>query len=398
VRILILPSAYPSGDNDFAGAFIRDQAAVIAMRHEVTVAAPLLLSLKAILTGRTATRSTTNSAVPSTGIKRPSVLTIRIPNLTNRWERLTYALWRQCMSRALFKRFDADPPDLIHAHFVRPAGTVAARLSKRWERPTLLTEHSGPFKVQLRTNWIRRETTSTLHSVDQVLAVSPALRDSIISEIPDIRPLVLGNVLDDSFFVPPSERKSTGIFRFLFVGRLVPIKGLDVLLLAAAELKAREPKNWRLDIAGDGPLRVALGRTITELGLESHVAFLGSLDRRGVLRQMQLSDVFVLPSRAETFGVVLIEAMGCGVPVIACSCGGPSWVVDSDSGVLVPPEDSHRLQEAMFDLLTRRIELSAGQVRASAVRRFGRTTWLDQYDLTIRKLVDATSRSDSVPS
>jgi glycosyltransferase involved in cell wall biosynthesis len=153
--------------------------------------------------------------------------------------------------------------------------------------------------------------------------------------------------------------------RLLAVGRLVPIKGFDVLLRAFAATRARVP-GLLLEIAGDGPLRAELER---QAG--AGVTFLGRLD--GVSQAYERAAAVVVPSRGEGFGMVALEAMERGRAVVASRVGGlPELVVPGETGMLVRPEDPAALSSALVELagdldLVRRLGANG---RARALERF----------------------------
>jgi rhamnosyl/mannosyltransferase len=134
----------------------------------------------------------------------------------------------------------------------------------------------------------------------------------------------------------------------LFVGRLVPYKGVDVLIRAMAGLEAQ------LAVVGDGPLRAALEGAAVDGGVSDRVHFLGALTDHEIVALYHASDVFVLPSvtRAEAFGMVQIEAMACGTPVVSTDVpSGVPWVNQhSESGLVVPAGDADRLNDALRQL------------------------------------------------
>jgi len=137
--------------------------------------------------------------------------------------------------------------------------------------------------------------------------------------------------------------------RILFVGRLVPYKGVDVLLRAMRDVNATAL------IVGDGPLRQRLQEQASAAGISSRVNFLGQLDDEDVIAHLHACDLFVLPSvtRAETFGVVQLEAMACGKPVVSTNLPtGVPWVNRHEhSGLVVPPGDDGALASALNRLL-----------------------------------------------
>jgi len=138
----------------------------------------------------------------------------------------------------------------------------------------------------------------------------------------------------------------------LYAGRLLRIKGVHHLLGAFLRVLARFPLA-RLLIVGDGEEGQDLQTSARRLGLGPRVAFLGSLPHEDVIRCMRAADVFVLPSLVESFGIVLLEAMGCGLPVVASRVMGiPYLVEDGLNGFLVPPTDEEALADRITALLS----------------------------------------------
>jgi glycosyltransferase involved in cell wall biosynthesis len=131
----------------------------------------------------------------------------------------------------------------------------------------------------------------------------------------------------------PTRHTPGGPIRVLFVGRLIDWKAVDVLLDAFARLHLPA----QLEILGDGPMRAALEEQARRLGIADRVAFAGWQPQRECARRLQQADVLVLPSLYECGGAVVLEAMACGLPVVATDWGGPADYLDSTCGILVPP-------------------------------------------------------------
>ncbi len=171
-----------------------------------------------------------------------------------------------------------------------------------------------------------------------------------------IDPLVVYNGFDAERF-QPQEPDPTLRARFaphgegivLYAGRLIPWKGVQYAIAAMEEL----PQAVLL-IAGDGHYRQTLEAQVRAAGLEGRVHFLGHVPHEELPRWLALSDVLVAPSFAsETFGIALVEAQSCGVPVVASRFGGfPEVVRDGETGLLVPPQDPHALAQALRELLS----------------------------------------------
>jgi len=158
--------------------------------------------------------------------------------------------------------------------------------------------------------------------------------------------------------------------RVLCVGRLIPVKGHLVLLRALAQARTRVP-DLVLDIAGSGPLEPALRAYARELGLGDAIRFLGFVSP--VQTAIEQSAVIVVPSLGEGFGMVALEAMERGRPVIASAVGGlPEIVADRETGLVVTPGDAEELAEAM-------VALGSDPSRAAAMGAAGRRRALESF-------------------
>jgi glycosyltransferase involved in cell wall biosynthesis len=158
--------------------------------------------------------------------------------------------------------------------------------------------------------------------------------------------------------------------RLAIVGRLIPIKGHEVLLRALAGARERLP-DLTLEIAGEGPLEPELRATVARLGLDAAVTFLGRV--APVAPVLERAEIVVVPSFGEGFGMVALEAMERGRPVIASNAGGlPEIVGDGRAGLLVPPGDDAALAAAIVDL-------AGDRVRAAAIGAAGRARALAEF-------------------
>lgn len=257
-------------------------------------------------------------------------------------------------------------PDLLHAHQAQWAG-VAACLASRWFGiPYLVTEHSHYLLTgELPRSVLPMIITAYAHAA-RVIAVSHVLAD-VIASFGIIDTLqIIPNGVDENFFTLPTAPPRHDYFQFISIGRLVTEKRFDLLLRAFARLIRHVPYA-RLLIVGDGPEYANLLALRDELSLS--VTFTGSLHAQAVRDALQSSDALVSCSDVETFGIVLLEAMACGVPVIATRSGGPKDIVTEQSGLLVPPQDVTALADAMRQMCYTRYTREA--VRQYAVERFG---------------------------
>ena len=265
--------------------------------------------------------------------------------------------------------------DLIHAHSSHPDGYAALALAQRYRRPFVITEHTGPFSSLTSTPALRRKTLAALAAARRAWCVSHALTQEVRSYFPPdqqghIRTLFNG--MDSTRFHPPARwTPDPAAPRFLFVGFLVEGKNVPTLIDAFRRVRQRLP-GARLDIAGSGPLRGAIEQQIAAHGLGEAVRLHGQRSRAEVAALMRdACDILVLPSQSETFGVVLIEALASGKPVVASRCGGPeSIVTDPSLGAMCLPNDVQDLARCLLETAARLPEFDPAAIRAHAVRTF----------------------------
>ena len=206
----------------------------------------------------------------------------------------------------------------------------------------------------------RRRVVAVLQETDAVLCVSRHLRSAVLDlGIAPHRVHVWRQGVDTAAFCSgdrAAARRRLGLPEAgavaLWVGRMVPVKGLDVLLDAAAILRGRGV-SMHLHLVGDGPLRDGLEARVHTLGLASSVSFAGCLAQAHLPDWYRAADLTVLPSRSEGLPNVLREAKACGTPFVASRVGGIEEIADEPWDQLVPPEDPCALATAIQSTLRR---------------------------------------------
>lgn len=250
-------------------------------------------------------------------------------------------------------------PELIHAHWIFPQGTVAVVLGKLFRIPVIVTAHGGDafalkggvlsrvkrWTVQLCAMW----TSNTLATAK---AIASSKRFCVIPMGIDFQSFSSGTPKHLGF----SQHSHKLIL--LFVGRLVAKKGMDSLIRAIAKLPDDHRKRIDLWVVGDGIERARLESLAKDLRVEGNVFFYGKVPNKQLPAYYAAADIFVAPSvidsdgDTEGQGVILLEAMASGTPVIASDIGGIGEVIDNGrTGVLVPAGNSEQLAEAISALL-----------------------------------------------
>lgn len=255
-------------------------------------------------------------------------------------------------------------PDVVHAHL--HASIVAASCAIDGTTPSfVITEHSEAI---WRNSAAWSEALSAYARADAILTVSARIADRLVATAAvDASTLhVVRNTLHCVPSVPPSKRRARpGGDVVGVVARLLPEKGVDVFLRAAAQI-ARALPQTRFVVVGGGPERSRLLELTDSLGLRSRVRFLGARDEAtSVIRDL---DVLCVPSRSEGTPLVVLEAMAAGTPIVATAAGGiPEQVCHGREALLVAPEDEAALAAAVLRLLER--PRLAQRLAAAARRR-----------------------------
>jgi glycosyltransferase involved in cell wall biosynthesis len=303
---------------------------------------------------------------------------------------------------------------VVHTHLF--AANVVGRLAARMAGlPVLSTIHAADYEpvARLGNPGLTRSKQILLQAADalsvvmsrvHLVAVSRYVAESAVRRlaVPSHRVEVIPNAIDVALFRPDGDRRDTvraslaldrDIPVLVCVGRLTPQKGQDILIRALAESRNVRP-NCHLLLVGDGPSRAQLQALAERCGVETQVSFLGP--RWDVPDVLRASDVLILPSLHEGFGLVLVEALASGIPVVASRTGPASEIVrEGETGFLFTPGDPVGLARALACLLAdpeRRHEMGR-RGRQDAVERFALPTMVRRIEaLYERTHADADAR------
>ena len=288
--------------------------------------------------------------------------------------------------------------DLIHAHFSYPDGVAAVLLGRRYQVPVIITEHI-PWDVWATHPQVRRRAIRAIEQCDLHISVSNSVHRSVQHYLgPDQKMVVVPNGVDGSIFTPGPHARRRIANQILFAGAVRPIKGIDILLRSMRLLKDRY-RHVTLLVIGE-PFYESyrkeesrLRQIARELLIDDRVRFLGGKTPEEVAAYMEESAMLVLPSRAESFGSVLVEALACGTPVVATRCGGPEDIVNDRVGVLAPPENPEALANGIEHVLDHAADYDPAALRAHALENFG----LESVGRRLEQIYDRVVREFQAP-
>ena len=265
-----------------------------------------------------------------------------------------YILWAmQVMKKAIFQKRSIS---ITHAHYVFPSGVFSLLLKKLFKIPYVVTAHGGDIEKMAKKNaTIRKWTTRILQESSHVIAVGPVLAKQIETDfhVSNDKITIMSMGVNREVFKPGNKNDARKLlklspdeFLFSFVGNVIKQKGIEELLQAFQEVKSNTAKQVKLAIIGSRR-DVSFMEKIAPL-LNNDVLLIDPVKQPDLVTWFQASDVFVLPSHIEGFGLVALEAIACGTPVIATDVGGLSSLLAHDAGHLVEAHNAHALKEEML--------------------------------------------------
>ncbi len=286
--------------------------------------------------------------------------------------------------------------DLLHVHYAVPHATAAflakQMLAQERDLKVVTTLHGTDITLVGQAQSFFTVTKFSIERSDAVTAVSNYLKEETYRSFgcDGCAIEVIPNFVNLEKYRPAEPRPrppfvSPGAKFLIHISNFRPVKRVPEVVRIFATVRQAMPAV--LVLVGDGPQRLEAEAQVERLGLRKDVFFLGKLD--SVLDLLQGADIFLLPSASESFGLAALEAMACGVPVVASKIGGlPEVVVDGESGILIPPDRVDEMGEAAVELL--RDQARWQEMRRGAVDRaqlFSADRVVPLYEDLYRRLV-----------
>lgn len=344
MNLVVVSHLYPGRLSQTAGSFVHNQVRFLAQHCSLQVVAPVPWFP---LPG--CGRWSSYRDVPTTECRDDiDVLHPRYRLLPGRWWfSRAWRAYRRAISSAV-----PDRPDLVHAHCAYIDGLAAAEYARQQRCPLVLTVHGNDVKhLPDEHPRLRARVSQALQRADAVIAVSAQLAERVEELGADPgRVRVIPNGVDCEIFRPKGRRyPGESGWRLVYVGRFQAAKGIGVLLQALSRLRGAG-RTVDLELIGGAPATGTAAGFAAEagaLGLQDHVRFVDEIPWTALPERLSQADIFVLPSFSEGLPLVLLEAMACGLPLVATRCGGPEEIVTDDVGVLVDVGDPDQLAAAI---------------------------------------------------
>ncbi len=389
IKVLILPSWYlPDG-----GGFFKDHAEALHYgEFHVDVLVNRVLGI---------TRNSLYHILQARKIKENIEGPLRvIRSAFVKWPKMEKHNLRGWVKKylELYKHYEIKygKPDIIIVHSSIWAGYVAARIKEEYEIPYILVEHRSRFARNIQAaqkmirEWYFPFIRSTLVQADRIVTVSPSIDNQLISISPGIRNKIstIPNLIDTEFFNLPEKKRDKEPFIIISFGILEDVKGFDILIEAFSKFIKLHDGDFYLRIGGRGSKFKKLMKLARKFNVAEKISLHGYVPREEVAREMQLANLFILPSRFEAFGVVLIEAMATGCPVISTHSGGPSHIVKENTGILVETENVDSLVNAMDSIYLSYEKYDPDEIRKEITTKYTKEVIRGQYHSLILEVLN----------
>ena len=375
MKLFIIPSWYPTEIHPESGSFFRDRASILQKNGiEIIIGAPVTHSLKDFFRF-----SHNNTIQVDINGELPTYLLESI-NIFPKMEKLFFKRYKKFAITIFNKLLETHGlPDLVMIHSSLWAGGALGEILNKNDIPFVLTEHLKEFLIPNGFSTFQKNIIHNTYSMaSQILLSSSSLKNAISKNFNTHKSKLnlLPNPVDESLFtlrkIPNNKPQLTIVCISLFR----PEKRIDLVLesfnnLVHSGIKAK------LKLIGDGPLKHEIENQIQKLGVSDLVELPGYLPQKRIIDELHNSHFLVLPSDIETFGMVLVEAQACGLPVVATDCGGPKDIVTAESGILVTPGSVSELAGGMQKLIRSFDEFDPSEIRNSVIQKFGQQSYAE---------------------
>ncbi len=309
---------------------------------------------------------------------------------TSNYPLFEFPLYSLSLASKMVEVAEFEKLDLLHVHYAIPHATSAflakEMLSKNRDLKVFTTLHGTDITlVGLEPSFLPLVRFSIERS-DGVTAVSRFLKEKTITNYScetDIR--VIPNFVDTKFFKPSANgefRKAIapkGEKILVHTSNFRPVKRVSDTIRIFEKVQREVPS--KLILVGDGPDRSECERLTRQMDLYDKVKFLGKQD--GLVEILSSSDIFLIPSQSESFGLAALEAMACGLPVISSSVGGlPELVRHNETGFIAEIGDIDRMAKYTLELLTndKKYKIFSENARSRAVNKFDTSIVVPLYE------------------
>ena len=379
--VLWLPSWYPNKLAPFDGDFIQRHAKAAAMYNDILVlyAVP---DEEEKVTGNVDENFTRNGRLAEHIIyfKKSAGLLGRV---------LAFLKWNELLRKTI-KRYvkENGKPDIVHVHVPMKAGLIARWIKRKYDVSYVVSEQSAHYKMGSHDDFFdkniiyRKEMTRVYREATAVTNVSVAVGNTI-KELFNLRAVqTINNTVDTTLFNYEDSDYKT--FRFIHVSTLTESQKNVTGILSAIKKLSKRRQDFEFIIVG--PANKEFRELVKTSGIEDFVILTGEISYADVSKEMKRASALVLFSRYENLPCVIVEALCCGLPVIATDVGGIKELINENNGMLVQSENENELTESMDHLINEYNNYDRKQIATNAREKFSYSTIGKQFNTLYREI------------
>ena len=385
MKLFIIPSWYPTSLHPESGSFFRDRAILLNDAGiEVIIITHIIHSLKDIIY---------HNKIGGIQFKIDNKVPIYLNESINKFplvQSLAYTSYKKHIIKLYNKAvYEQGIPDLVLFNSSLWASAAISPTLIKSGIPYIISEHLKEFlNPHSFTPFQSKLIDEAYHSCIKIVATSSALEKAIKNKFPAHKKklIIIPNPIDENIFQLKPILEKRSFITIICISLFRPEKRVDLIIQAFTNL-LESGIQCKLKLIGNGLLKSDLKAQVNKLHINNNVQFLGYLSQESIVKELHKSDLLVLASDIETFGVVLIEAQACGLPVVATDCGGPHDIVSSETGVLVQPGSVDDLTKGIRDVINKLDRYNPVKIRNRAIKYFGKDTYTGEFKRVIEKII-----------
>lgn len=382
MHILVVPSAYPTEDAPLRSSFFKEQA--IAVEKDNNKVGVIYSETRRVTGVNKNTISKNHFQITDSCEDKINTIRLHGWNILLMRNSLGVNLWVK-QSMKLFKIYidKYGIPDIIHVQCGLYGGLVGKAIKDKYKIPYIITEHSSIVMNHKLDDYHKEILRKAYNSADALISVGSKLKESMkVYTNKSIR--VIPNIVNTSVFTYVKDNKPSK-FRFISIANLKSSKRINLTIEAFA--KEFKDKDIELIIIGDGTEKENLINLCRKLDVEKQVEFTGAINRDSINKYFEKSSAFVLPSSFETFGVAYIEALACGLPIIATKCGGPEDFFEESMGYIIEVDDFKALCKSMKDIVANHKDFNCSEISNYIKTRFSEEVIVENIDSVYKEVL-----------
>lgn len=385
IHVLIIPSWYPRFKGDVSGSFFREQAIALSKRNcRVGVIYPQFRSLKNLK----------GIFLEPYGLKEElddGLFTLRWHSVvfTPKMDEYNKKSWLNAGMK-LFEHYIATKgkPDIVHVHSMLNGGFLANLIFEKYQIPYVITEHNSMFFRDMVAKERIKSLNKVVRNAGHCIAVSTEFKNKLNLMFNITKWEYLPNIVNENFLKSKLQfNAGKSLFKYCSVCLLTKNKNVN-LLIKAFSLVLKDFPDSVLYIVGDGPEKNNLIDLSKKLKLDKNIVFLGLLSRSDVLHTMNKVHTLIISSEFETFGVVAIEALALGKPVVSTKCGGPENIINRDVGYLVEKNSVENLKNGMLEVQKNYNKFSSSEIRKYCLNNFGEEVVIESIKAIYKEVIE----------